>query len=106
MREAPCQGRLMQMVCRARGGRHRDGREKFLARGCVCSGLANFYCGGYAGSMFDGLSKREIIGWLICLALALGLTVFGSVYWAASLMSADVTDALKQPHRSSNQNFR
>ena len=48
-------------------------------------------------SMFDGLSKSEIIGWVICLVLAVGLTVFGSVYLATSFMSADVSDVLKHP---------
>jgi hypothetical protein len=49
-------------------------------------------------SMFDGLSKSEIIGWVICLALAVGLTVFGSAYLVAtSFVSADVSDALKLP---------
>jgi hypothetical protein len=48
--------------------------------------------------MFDGLSKREIIAWVICLALAVGLTVFGSAYLVAtSFISADVSDALKHP---------
>jgi hypothetical protein len=48
------------------------------------------------GSMFDGLSRREIIGWVICLMLAVGLTVFGSAYLASSFMSADISGAL--PH--------
>ena len=47
--------------------------------------------------MFEGLSKREIVGWIICLVLAVGLTVFGSVYLATSFMSADVSDVLKHP---------
>jgi hypothetical protein len=47
-------------------------------------------------SMFDGLSRREIIGWIACLALAVGLTLFGSAYLvASSFMSADVSDVLK-----------
>jgi hypothetical protein len=49
-------------------------------------------------SMFDGLSKTEIIGWLFCLVLAVGLTMLGSAYLVAtSFMSADVSDALKLP---------
>jgi len=53
-------------------------------------------------SMFDGLPRGEIVGWVVCLVLATGLTLFGSVYLVApSLLSADVTDALKQtPHSS------
>jgi hypothetical protein len=47
------------------------------------------------GSMFDGLSRREIIGWSACLALAVGLTMFGGANLAASLMSADALDVLK-----------
>jgi hypothetical protein len=46
--------------------------------------------------VFDGLSRREIIGWVVCLALAVGLTVFGSAYLlASSFVSADVSDVLK-----------
>jgi hypothetical protein len=66
--------------------------------------LAKDRRGGYAGSMFEGLSKHEIIGWVICLAVALGFTLSGGAYLAASLMSADMSDAL--PHQSSSQNFR
>jgi hypothetical protein len=44
--------------------------------------------------MFDGLSKREVIGWIFCLALAVALTLFGSAYYVTSLISADVSDAL------------
>jgi hypothetical protein len=47
--------------------------------------------------MFDGLSRREIIGWVVCLVLAVGLTLFGSAYLAGSFMSADVSDVLKSP---------
>jgi hypothetical protein len=48
--------------------------------------------------MFDGLSRREIIGWIACLVVAVGLTVFGSAYLvASSFMSADVSDVLKSP---------
>jgi hypothetical protein len=47
--------------------------------------------------VFDGLSRREIIGWVVCLALAVGLTVFGGAYlMASSFMSADVSDVLKR----------
>jgi len=47
--------------------------------------------------MFEGLSRQEIIGWLICLILAVGLTIFGSAYLATSYLSADVSSALKRP---------
>jgi hypothetical protein len=53
--------------------------------------------------MFEGLSKREIFGWLICLALALGFTVFGSAYLVTSFLSADISDTLK-PSASSGRN--
>jgi cell division protein FtsX len=56
--------------------------------------------------MFDGLSKREIIGWVVCLVLAVGLTLFGGAYLvASSFMSADVSDVLKpdSPKRSQQQ---
>jgi len=44
-------------------------------------------------SMLDGLSRREKIGWVVCLALAVGLTLFGSAYFvASSFMSADMSD--------------
>jgi hypothetical protein len=46
-------------------------------------------------SVFDGLSRREIIGWVVCLALAVGLTLFGGAYLASSFMSADISDVLK-----------
>jgi cell division protein FtsX len=57
--------------------------------------------------MFDGLSKREIIAWALCLAVALGLTISGGTYLASSLMSAsaDMTDTLKPAHGPS-QDFR
>jgi len=46
--------------------------------------------------MFDGLSRREIIGWVVCLALAVGLAVFGGAYLVvSSFLSADVSDVLK-----------
>jgi hypothetical protein len=41
--------------------------------------------------MFEGLSKREIVGWVVCLVLAIGLTVLGSVYLATLLMMADIS---------------
>jgi hypothetical protein len=45
--------------------------------------------------MFDGLSRREVIGWIFCLGLAVALTLFGSAYYVtSSFMSADVSDAL------------
>jgi hypothetical protein len=44
--------------------------------------------------MFEELPKREVVGWVVCLVLAIGLTVLGSVYLATSLMMADVSDAL------------
>jgi cell division protein FtsX len=47
--------------------------------------------------MFDGLSRRELIGWAVCLVLAVGLTLFGSAFLAVSFMSADVSDVLKSP---------
>jgi len=55
--------------------------------------------------MFEGLSKREIVGWVVCLVLAIGFTIFGSVYLATSFMMADVSDAL--PHNAKYiQDFR
>jgi cell division protein FtsX len=47
--------------------------------------------------MFDGLSRRELIGWVVCLVVAVGLTLFGGAFLAVSLMSADVSDVLKSP---------
>lgn len=44
--------------------------------------------------MFNGLSKREVIGWIFCLALAVAFTLLGSAYYATSFISADVSDAL------------
>jgi hypothetical protein len=46
--------------------------------------------------MFDGLSRGEVFVWLVCLALAIGLTVSGGAYWVASFMSADVSDVMPQ----------
>jgi hypothetical protein len=43
--------------------------------------------------MFDGLSRQEIVGWLVCLILAVGLTIFGSAYLVTSYLSADVSGA-------------
>jgi len=52
--------------------------------------------------MFDGLSRGEIVGWVVCLALAAGLTLFGSVFLVApTLQSADISGALKQTLPSS-----
>jgi hypothetical protein len=46
--------------------------------------------------VFNGLSRREIIGWIVCLSLAVGLTVLGSAYlMATSFMGADVSDVAK-----------
>jgi hypothetical protein len=62
--------------------------------------------GSKGGPMFDGLSKREMIGWVVCLVLAVGLTLFGGAYLvASSFMSADVSDVLKpdSPKRSQQQ---
>jgi hypothetical protein len=47
--------------------------------------------------MFGGLSRREIIGWVVCLVLAVSLTLFGSAFLAVSFMSADASDVLKSP---------
>jgi hypothetical protein len=47
--------------------------------------------------MFDGLSRRELIGWAVRLVLAVGLTLFGSAFLAIFFMSADVSDVLKSP---------
>jgi hypothetical protein len=47
--------------------------------------------------MFGGLSRREIVGWVVCLVIAVGLTLFGSAFLAVSFMSADVSDVLKSP---------
>jgi hypothetical protein len=54
--------------------------------------------------MFEGLSKREIVGWTICLVLAIGLTVLGAVYLATSFMMADVSDTL--PNSAKQQHFK
>jgi hypothetical protein len=47
--------------------------------------------------MFEGLSKQEVLAWVLCLAFAVGLTVLGTIYLATSFMTADVSDALKRP---------
>jgi hypothetical protein len=47
--------------------------------------------------MFDGLSRWELTGWVICLMLAVGLALFGGAFLAVSFMSADVSDVLKSP---------
>jgi hypothetical protein len=55
--------------------------------------------------MFEGLSKREIFGWVICLALALSFTVFGGAYLIRSFLSTDVSDTptqLEKPARNVN----
>ena len=55
-------------------------------------------------SVFDGLSRREIVAWIVCLALAVGLTVFGSAYLvASSFVSADVSDVLKHDSAKRSQ---
>jgi hypothetical protein len=54
--------------------------------------------------VFDGLSRREIIGWVVCLTLAVGLILFGGAYFVAtSFMSADVSDALKHDSAKRSQ---
>ena len=42
--------------------------------------------------MFEGLSKREVVCWVICLVFAVGLTLLGTAYLATSFMTADVVD--------------
>jgi len=47
--------------------------------------------------MFDGLSRGEVFVWVVCLALAVGLTLSGGAYWvASSFLSADVSDMTPQ----------
>lgn len=53
--------------------------------------------------MFEGLSKREAVAWVICLALAIGLTVLGSAYLVSSYMTADVSDVLKNTDRAKQE---
>ena len=53
--------------------------------------------------MFEGLSKREAVAWVICLTLAIGLTVLGSAYLASSYMTADVSDVLKNSDRAKQE---
>jgi hypothetical protein len=50
--------------------------------------------------MFDGLSRGEVIAWLVCLALAIGLTSGGAYLVALSLLSADVADTMPQSAHS------
>jgi hypothetical protein len=54
-------------------------------------------------SVFDGLSRREIIGWVVCMALAVGLTLFGGAYLASSYMSADVSSVLRSDSAKRSQ---
>ena len=42
--------------------------------------------------MFDGLSRGEVFAWVVCLALAIGLTSGGAYLLAASFLTADVSD--------------
>ena len=57
--------------------------------------------------MFDGVSRREIIGWLVCLALAVGLALFGSAYLvASSFVNADTSDALSGASKQRPAQFR
>jgi hypothetical protein len=66
--------------------------------------LAKLCPGGYDAVMSEGLSKQEIFGWLVCLTLALGFTVFGSAYLITSFLSADVSGSEKsgKPVRNGN----
>jgi hypothetical protein len=50
--------------------------------------------------MFEGLSKREVVGWIICLVLAVALTLLGTAYLATSFMTADMSGALQHPDRA------
>ena len=53
---------------------------------------------GYAQTMFDGVSKREVIAWVVCLVIAAGLTVVGTTYLVNSYLTADVSETLSS-HR-------
>ena len=64
------------------------------------SRFARFHQDCYAASMFEGLSKREVVGWIICLVLAVALTLLGTAYLATSFMTADVSGALQHPDRA------
>jgi len=46
--------------------------------------------------MYEGLSTREIVGWVACLIVAAGLIVLGAVY----LVNADLTADVSQPHNA------
>jgi hypothetical protein len=46
--------------------------------------------------MFDGLSRGEVIAWILCLALVVGLSSAGAYLVASSLLSADVSDVMPQ----------
>jgi hypothetical protein len=56
--------------------------------------------------MFDGLSRREIIGWVACVLLAVGLTLSGSAYLAISFMSADASDISKSSNGTNRPSQR
>ena len=43
--------------------------------------------------MYEGLTTREIAGWIACLIVAIGLIVLGTVYLVNSDMTADVSQA-------------
>jgi len=49
-------------------------------------------------TMFDGVSKREVIAWVVCLVIAAGLTVVGTTYLVNSYLTADVSETLSS-HR-------
>jgi hypothetical protein len=43
--------------------------------------------------MYEGLSTREIVGWIACLIVAAGLIVLGAVYLVDSDLTADASQA-------------
>lgn len=43
--------------------------------------------------MYEGLSTREIAGWIACLIVAVGLIVLGAVHLVNSDLTADVSHA-------------
>jgi hypothetical protein len=53
--------------------------------------------------MFEGLSKRETVAWVVCLTLAVGLTILGSAYLVSSYMTADISDVLKNTDRAKQE---
>ena len=46
-----------------------------------------------ADAMYEGLSTREIVGWIASLVVAAGLIVLGAVYLVNSDLTADVSHA-------------